>query len=219
MLYSKQLMYWTKSLCILKGSLEVILSSQCVSRDLFPAKNPLFFGWYDVLWAVCAVARRCSWPIHPSSARSLSAARSSNLLFVWKPSIIFLSMTHWPTGIPSTALQECFSWYEVMCLCCAIKLPNKKQTGYCSQDKFTWLRLSGSSLELLERSFVSLLSDATSCTDQSTHGHKQTRRRPKQEWIWTSNMTHTSGNMEQQETSVPNFRRQQPDTKWSAEAI
>lgn len=127
LLYSKQPMRCTKSLCILKGSLEVILSSQCVSRGLFPAKTLLFFGWYDVLWAVCAVARRCSWPIHPSSARSLSAARSSNLLFVWKPSIIFLSMTHWPKGIPSIALQECFSWYEVMCLCCVLKQPNSKK--------------------------------------------------------------------------------------------
>lgn len=44
-----------------------------------------------------------------------------------------------------------------------------------------WLRSSGSSLELLEEVLSLCSVNATSCTDQRTHGHKQTRRRPKQD--------------------------------------
>lgn len=62
---------------------------------LFSQLFPFFFSRF--MGCVVSPVRCCSsWAVHPSFAPTLSATHSSNLLFVWKPSIIFLSMTHWP---------------------------------------------------------------------------------------------------------------------------
>lgn len=150
--YSKHTTCSTRSLCILKKSMWghfVVCVFVCVRRRRGVSCQNWWFllyffcgvAWCVVLWALCAVARQCSWLIHPSSARSLSAARSSNSVFVWKPSIIFLSMTLWQKDIPVMTACVCFYWYVLMYFCFGWKKKNLVVILYL--DIFTRLNPSG----------------------------------------------------------------------------
>lgn len=161
--YSKHTTCSTRSLCILKKSMWghfVVCVFVCVWRRRGVSCQNWWFllyffcgvAWCVVLWALCAVARQCSWLIHPSSARSLSAARSSNSVFVWKPSIIFLSMTLWQKDIPAMTACVCFYWYVLMYFCFEWKKKNLVVILYLDIEHF----YTAESIRRVKKDFLSI---------------------------------------------------------------
>lgn len=76
-----------------------------------------FFSRFRGVWCFASSVCCSSWPVHPSFAPTLSATPSSNLLFVWKSSIIFLSMIHWPKASRWSTLNVFFLlWSHVFVL-------------------------------------------------------------------------------------------------------